>query len=118
MKRFPLAALALAACAACLAPPAFAADDDDDDDKPKAPAQPTPLNAQLFYELLVGEISARTGESNLGISLILDAAKRTNDPQLYQRAVEVAFQARSGEAALQAARAWKQAFPESREANR
>ncbi|MEJ6020748.1 tetratricopeptide repeat protein [Ramlibacter sp. PS4R-6] len=116
MKRFPLAALALAACMACLVP-AYAADDDDED-KPKGPPQPTPLNAQLFYELLVGEISARTGEANLGISLILEAARRTNDPQLYQRAVEVAFQARSGDAALQAARAWKQAFPQSREANR
>src|SRR5437868_11217311 len=108
MKRFPLAALALAACVAFHAIPAFAADDDDED-KPKGPPQATPLNAQLFYELLVGEISANTGEANLGISLILDAAKRTDDPQLYQRAVEVAFQARAGDAALEAARAWKRA---------
>ena len=32
--------------------------------------------------------------------------------------MELAFEARNGEAALQAARAWKQAFPQSREANR
>jgi tetratricopeptide (TPR) repeat protein len=118
MKRFPLAALALAAFMTCLAPHAFAADDDDDDNAPRTPPQPTALDAQLFYELLIGEMSARGGEANLGISLILDAARRTNDPQLYQRAVEVAFQSRSGEAALEAARAWKQAFPDSREANR
>jgi tetratricopeptide (TPR) repeat protein len=117
MKRFPLAALALAACMACLAPHAYAADDDDDD-APKGPPQPTALTAQLFYELLVGELSARGGEANLGIALILEAAKRTSDPQLYQRAVEVAFQARSGESALLAAREWKKSFPESREANR
>ena len=49
---------------------------------------------------------------------MLDAARKTNDPALYQRAVEIAFQARSGDAALQAARAWKQAYPQSREANR
>jgi tetratricopeptide (TPR) repeat protein len=117
MKRFPLAASALALCAACAWLPAHAADDDDDD-KPKGPPQPTALDARLFYELLVGELSAKGGEANLGIALILDAARKTNDPQLYQRAVEVAFETRSGEAALQAARAWKQAFPASREANR
>ncbi|HUR88810.1 MAG TPA: tetratricopeptide repeat protein [Ramlibacter sp.] len=113
MKRFPLAAIVLAIVAAT-----GIARAQDDEDKLSAPAQPSALDAQLFYELLVGELSARTGEANTGVSLILDAARKTNDPALYQRAVEVAFQARSGDAALQAARAWKQAFPESREANR
>ena len=60
----------------------------------------------------------RGTEPAAGYSLILDAARKTNDPALYQRAVDIAFQARSGDAALQAARAWKQAFPASREANR
>jgi tetratricopeptide (TPR) repeat protein len=32
--------------------------------------------------------------------------------------VEIAFQARAGDSALQAARAWREAFPQSREANR
>jgi tetratricopeptide (TPR) repeat protein len=49
---------------------------------------------------------------------ILDAARKTNDARLYQRAVEIALQARSGDSALLAARAWKQALPASREANR
>lgn len=79
---------------------------------------PTALDAELFYQLLLGEINARDTEPGTGFSLILDAARKTNDAALYQRAVEVAFQARSGDSALQAARAWKQAQPESREANR
>ncbi|MES2785836.1 MAG: tetratricopeptide repeat protein [Pseudomonadota bacterium] len=79
---------------------------------------PTALDAQLFYQLLLGELSARGAEPGTGYSMILDAARKTNDPALYQRAVEVAIQARSGEGALQAARAWKQAFSQSREANR
>jgi predicted Zn-dependent protease len=78
----------------------------------------TPLDAELFYQLLLGEINARGIEPAAGYSLILDAARRTNDPSLYQRAVEIAFQSRSGDAALQAAKAWKEAFPDSREANR
>jgi len=114
MKRFPLAAIALAILVSSAAVRA----QDDDEDTPKAPPQPSALDAQLFYELLVGELSASTGEAGTGISLLLDAARKTNDPALYQRAVEVAFQARAGDAALQAARAWKQAFPQSREANR
>jgi tetratricopeptide (TPR) repeat protein len=48
----------------------------------------------------------------------LDAARKTNDARLYQRAVEIALQGRYGNSALQAARAWKQAMPTSREANR
>lgn len=76
------------------------------------------MDAELFYQLLLGELDASGVEPAAGYSLILDAARKTNDPALYQRAVDIAFQARSGDAALQAARAWKQSFPESREANR
>lgn len=76
------------------------------------------LDAELFYQLLLGELNVRGSEPAAGFALILDAARKTNDPTLYQRAVELAFQARNGDAALQAARAWKQAFPQSREANR
>jgi predicted Zn-dependent protease len=76
------------------------------------------LDAELFYQLLLGELNSRSSEPAAGFALILDAARKTRDPALYQRAVELAFEARSGDAALQAARAWKQAFPASREANR
>src|SRR5436305_11158323 len=76
------------------------------------------LDAELFYELLLGELNVHSAEPAAGFALILDAARKTGDPALYQRAVELAFQARSGDAALQAARAWKQAFPQSLEANR
>ncbi len=76
------------------------------------------LDAELFYQLLLGELNVRSEEPAAGFALILDAARKTGDTTLYQRAVELAFQARNGDAALQAARAWKQAFPQSREANR
>ena len=76
------------------------------------------IDGELFYQLLLGEISLRTGEPGTGFSLLLDAARKTNDPKLYQRAVDVALQTRSGEPALQAARAWKATQPTSREANR
>ncbi len=76
------------------------------------------LNAELFYELLLGEITTREGDPATGYNLMLDAARRSGDPQLYRRATEIALQSRSGEYALAAARAWKEALPQSRDANR
>ncbi len=76
------------------------------------------LNAPLFYQLLLGELNVRAGEPGTGYSFILDAARKQRDPQLYRRAVEVALQARSGDAALAAARAWIQELPGSAEARR
>nr|MDP2191786.1 tetratricopeptide repeat protein [Rhodoferax sp.] len=87
------------------------------DSKVAAPIS-SALDSELFYQLLLGELNAREGESGAAYSLILDAARKTNDPRLYQRAVDIALQARSGDSALLAARAWKQALPASREANR
>ncbi|HSH89675.1 MAG TPA: tetratricopeptide repeat protein [Ramlibacter sp.] len=115
MKRFPFAGavLLLAMAQAVSAQPAKA-----DDDETTVAAIGTALDAELFYQLLLGEINARGTEPAAGYSLILDAARKTNDPALYQRAVDLAFQSRSGDGALQAARAWKQAHPTSREANR
>ena len=85
---------------------------------PIDPVTSSALDADLFYQLLLGELNAQSSDPSLGYSLILDAARKTGNPQLFQRAVEIALQARSGESALQAARAWRQALPKSREANR
>ncbi len=95
---------------------------------PVAQAQPTTspattstnsaLDGALFYQLLLGELSVQGGEPGAGYSLVLDAARKTNDAKLYQRAVEIALQSRNGDSAAQAARAWQQAQPTSREANR
>jgi len=76
------------------------------------------LDSALFYQLLVGEMTLQDGEPAAGFALMLDAARKTGDPQLYQRATDIALQSRSGDAALQSARAWKQDQPTSREANR
>lgn len=76
------------------------------------------LDAELFYEILLGEMTTRSGEVEAGFALMLEAARRSNDEKIYKRAVELAVQARSGDAALTAAKAWKEAWPQSREANR
>ncbi|MBC7444468.1 MAG: tetratricopeptide repeat protein [Polaromonas sp.] len=76
------------------------------------------LDGEMFYELLVGEMTAQDGQPSAGFALVLDVARKTGDAQLYQRATDIALQARSGDAALQAALAWKQELPASRDANR
>lgn len=91
--------------------------------QPSDPAPVTPpansaLDGELFYQLMVGEFSTQRGEAGVGYSLILDAARKTGDARLYQRAIDIALQSRAGDSALQAARAWKQAQPGSRDANR
>jgi tetratricopeptide (TPR) repeat protein len=76
----------------------------------------SPLDAQLFYQLLIGEIELRTGEASNAFEVLLDAARRSRSEQLFRRAIEVALQARAGDQALTAARAWRATLPESAEA--
>ncbi|WP_395317284.1 tetratricopeptide repeat protein [Variovorax sp. UC74_104] len=88
----------------------------------KEAAEPAPLQsaltADLFYEILMGEMTARSGDPGSGYALVLDAARRLRDGKLFQRAVEIALQSRSGDAALAAARAWQESLPNSRDARR
>ena len=76
------------------------------------------LGSEIFYQLLVGEMSAQSGDTASAYALMLDAARKTNSERLYERSVELALTARSGESALTAAQAWSRAFPESGKANR
>ena len=75
------------------------------------------MSGELLYEILLGELNARQGEPGAAFSLILDAARKSNDTQLFSRAVDIALQSRSGEGALVAARAWSKAAPQDRRAN-
>jgi len=85
---------------------------------PDAPPANSALDAVLFYQLLLGELNVREGSPGAGFSLILDAARKTRDAALFQRAVDIALQTRSGDAALQAAQTWKRELPDAREPNR
>jgi tetratricopeptide (TPR) repeat protein len=76
------------------------------------------LDAQLFYQLLIGEMELRSGEAGAAYEVVLDAARRNKDEQLFRRATDIALQARAGDQALAAAKAWRSAFPNSLEAHR
>ena len=83
-------------------------------------AEPTrsALDALLFYQLLIGEIELRQGQPAVAFEVLMDAARRTRQEQVFRRAADVALQARAGDRALAAARAWRQAVPDSLEAVR
>ena len=76
------------------------------------------LNSSLMYELLLAEMSSYNDDASSAYQLMLDAAQKDRSEQLYQRTVEIALRARSGESALQAAQAWFRLFPASENANR
>lgn len=76
------------------------------------------MDAPLFYQVLLGELSARAQLPADAFSIMLDAARKTGDAALFRRAVQIALEARSGESALQAAKAWSHALPDSLDANR
>ena len=86
--------------------------------QPTADEMTAALNAELFYELLVGEMSAAQGDHTNAVALLLEAARTSHSQQLYQRAADLALQSRSGQRAMVVANQWLQNFPESRDANR
>ena len=71
------------------------------------------LNAETFYKILLGELNLLDEEPRIAFALILDSARKTKDDALFERAVTIALQSRSGESALSAARAWLVATPTS-----
>lgn len=80
-----------------------------------APPQNSALDDRLFYQLLIGEIALTQGDLGTAYSWLLDAARRTRDDGLFRRSIDIAIQARNGDQALQAARAWRLARPENLE---
>jgi tetratricopeptide (TPR) repeat protein len=73
------------------------------------------MTAEVMYLVLVGEMRTLSGQAGAGYSLLLDAARKSADPLLYRRAVEIAMQSGSGEAAISAAKAWASADKASTE---
>ena len=78
-----------------------------------APVENSQLSAELFFNIVVGELSLINKDPGAAFALILNSAKKSKDEVLFQRAVSIALESRSGESALTAARAWRVALPDS-----
>jgi Flp pilus assembly protein TadD len=100
------------------------ADDDEEEPTPAAAAPGKPaanlplqeLTSPMLYDFLLGEIAAQRGSPGFAAQTYLDLAKRTRDPRVAKRAVEVANFARAPQIALDAARIWQDADPTSLQA--
>ena len=98
-------------------------DPDEDDDatipaaapgaKPPANLPRLDLSPQMLYEFLLSEIAAQRGSPGFAAQTYLDLAKRTRDPRVARRAVEVANFARMPALALESARLWHETDPAS-----
>ncbi len=124
--RFRALILLLAALAAFNVWAQVADDDDDEDAPPAAATSPQrddelplqDLSESTLFGLLLGEVAAQRGESELGAKTYLEIAKRTRDPRIARRAVEIANYARAPQVALEAARLWHEVDARSPQALR
>src|SRR5687768_11614310 len=78
-----------------------------------AQTRDTELDEPILYEFLLGEIALQRGDNGLAAQTFVDLAKRTRDPRVARRAVEIANQAKMNDLALQAARTWHDLDPAS-----
>ncbi|MEY4763771.1 MAG: hypothetical protein RI907_444 [Pseudomonadota bacterium] len=81
------------------------------------PVQRSDMDETLFKQSLAAEMLATRGDFRSASQIYLEAARRLDNQQLFQRAVEMAIRGGQGEQALTAAKAWRQTFPQSREAS-
>jgi tetratricopeptide (TPR) repeat protein len=70
----------------------------------------------MLYDFLLGEIAAQRGSPGLAAQTFLELAKRSRDPRVARRAVEVANFARMPGLALESARIWHDTDPASAQA--
>jgi tetratricopeptide (TPR) repeat protein len=77
-----------------------------------APARPTDAE-QALYQYLISEIAGQRGRSGIAVQGLTDLAKKTRDPRIARRALEIAFQARQLGDAMEVASLWVELEPES-----
>lgn len=99
LRAFACGALALAAGCAARAPV-------------ETPDQPARYQPGSGYHLLMAEIAAQRGKRQAAADEFLNAAERSSDPEVSQRAAEFAFDHGFDVHALRAARRWSQLAPE------
>jgi len=71
------------------------------------------LTDDVLYEFLVAEIAGQRGNLALSAQAYADLARRTRDPRVAERATEIALHARMPEAAIESAKIWAEASPNS-----
>ncbi|MEY4748278.1 MAG: hypothetical protein RIQ60_492 [Pseudomonadota bacterium] len=73
------------------------------------------MDGELFFQIMLSELELRRDEPGAAFQIMMEAARRARHEDLYKRAVDIAIGARAGEQALTAIKAWRQAWPKSRQ---
>jgi tetratricopeptide (TPR) repeat protein len=71
------------------------------------------LTGETMYEFLLAEIAGQRGNTALAAQAYADLARKTRDPRVAERATQIAVEARMPEAAVESAKVWADAAPES-----
>jgi len=79
----------------------------------RAQASEGRVSGDYLFQYLMSEIAGQRGNGAAASSGLFDLAKRTNDPRVARRAVELAFQSRQFDQALESATLWAELEPES-----
>lgn len=110
------------------APAGSQADEHDDDEPDVAPVVTTvepkldsrlpsqDLTHETLYQFLLGEVAAQRGSTGIAAQTYLALARRTRDPRVARRAVEISTNARMPELALEAAKIWHESDTASTQA--
>ena len=80
---------------------------------PTKPVVPSPLTAELFYQVIVGDVALQRGEPAVAAKSYFEAARSSRDVALAKRATEVALVARQFPQAIQAAKLWGELDPDA-----
>lgn len=84
----------------------------------EAPIVNSAMDGELFFKILLAELSLLDDKPRDAYALILDSAKKSKDERLFERAMGIALQARAGESAYTVAKGWRAAVPDSLDAVR
>lgn len=71
------------------------------------------LLPRSVFEVLLGEIALQRGNLDIALGAYVDLARRSQDPQVFARAVEIAIHARQFELVLELSRQWTRVEPDS-----
>ncbi len=80
---------------------------------PAASGSAVNLTADLFYRLLLGDVALQRGHADVAARAYIDAARDAKDPQLANRATEIAIASRQRPLVEEAAALWHKLDPEA-----
>ncbi|HEX5684996.1 MAG TPA: tetratricopeptide repeat protein [Ideonella sp.] len=104
--------------ASLLGATALAAEPEKAADTKGAESANSAMDGSVFLDVLAAEMEAQNGDLGEAFGRMVVTARRTRDEGLFQRAVELAAQARAGDKALAAVKLWRNTLPESSSALR